>query len=168
MSNSAPETDFPGDCEDRRNAYHLVRTLLIDKKTNGISAEDCGPFGEEAEALLQVTRQHGVEATRDALQEMPGLGKLYDTYDPASDTIHPLADLEGMTGAELLRREFPPLKYLVEEVIPEGLSLLVGPREAHVRGVEAGPGGPFLPQRPGVQRTDDPEVFTGPKSANPV
>lgn len=127
MNSPPTEAPYPGDRDARRHAYNLVRTLLVERSVDGISPGDCGPFGEEAEVLLQVARQHGIEAVRDALEEMPGLGKLYKTYDPAADTIHPLADLEGMSGAELLRREFPPIRYLVEEVIPEGLSLLVGP-----------------------------------------
>lgn len=128
IGDSMPEeVPFPGTPDTRRNAYSLLQSILVHHTLDGTSPADCGPYEEETEVLIEVVRQQGFEAARDSLEDLKGLRNLYERYDPDEDTLHPLADLRGMTGSELLRWSFPPLEYLVEGVIPEGLSLLVGP-----------------------------------------
>jgi hypothetical protein len=114
MSDSAP----------RKNAFHLVDHVLDHGTTNGIQPEDCGEYEDEATVLVAAVKQRGPKAGRKALEELDGLRRLHNAYDPETDSEHPLAGLDNFTATELLEMELPPLEYVVEDVIPEGTSLL--------------------------------------------
>jgi len=116
-----------GDTEAKRNAYHLARHVQENGELNGVKPEECGPFEGEAETLITAYRQHGEDKARKALDELDGLRHLLNTFDPETGGAHPLADLDGMTAAELLEREFDPPEYVVEGVVPEGVTLLASP-----------------------------------------
>lgn len=121
----------PPDGEDNRSpearAYHLVRHVQREGKLNGVKPEDCGPFADEAETLITAFRQHDADHARKVLKELDGLRGLLNSFDPETEGPHPLADLDGMTAADLLRQDFDPPEYVVEGVIPEGVTLLASP-----------------------------------------
>jgi hypothetical protein len=116
-----------GDTEAKRNAYHLARHVQEHGELNGVSPEECGEFEGEAETLITAFRQHDAEHARKVLDELDGLRRLLNSFDPESGGTHPLGDLDGMTAAELLRQDFKPPEYVVEGVIPEGVTLLASP-----------------------------------------
>lgn len=116
-----------GDTEAKRKAYHLARHVQEHGELNGVKPEECGPFEGEAETLITAYRQHGKNEARKALDELDGLRRLLNTFDPETGGMHPLADLDGMTAAELLEQQFDPPEYVVEGVVPEGVTLLASP-----------------------------------------
>ena len=117
-------SSLPGDSESRQKAYHLARHVIEHGTTNGVTPEECGGYEEEAEALVNALEQQGKEHAQEALDELESLRRFLNTYDPETDGYHPLGDLRGITAADLLQKDLPPLEYVVEGVIPEGASLL--------------------------------------------
>ena len=116
-----------GDTEAKRKAYHLARHVQEHGELNGVKPEECGPFKGEAETLITAFRQHDADRARKVLDELDGLRRLLNSFDPSTGGKHPLADLDGMTAADLLRSDFDPPEYVVEGVIPEGVTLVVSP-----------------------------------------
>ena len=116
-----------GDTEAKRRAYHLARHVQEHGELNGVKPEECGPFKGEAETLITAFRQHDADRARKVLDELDGLRRLLNSFDPSTGGKHPLADLDGMTAAQLLRSDFDPPEYVVEGVIPEGVTLLASP-----------------------------------------
>ena len=108
----------------RQRAFHLVDHVLQHGTTNGTEPADCGEYADEAEILVAAVEQSGPKSGRKALEELDGLRRLHNSYDPETDSEHPLAGLDNFTASELLEMELPPLEYVVEDVIPEGTSLL--------------------------------------------
>jgi hypothetical protein len=114
-----------GTPEERRNAWNLTRYMLdLPGGANSISAEDCGPYAEDLRIVTTAAEQGTPKDARRVLEELDGLRNLLNEYDPETDGVKPLADLDGINAADLLDLDLPPLEYLVEGVIPEGTSLL--------------------------------------------
>lgn len=117
-------TELPGSRDSRKKAWHLARYVTQHGTTNGVQPAECGPWEDEAEALVDALEKSGKDYASRVLDELDGLRFLYNSYDPENDGARPLAGLRGMTARELLQMNLPPLRYVVEGVIPEGLSLL--------------------------------------------
>ena len=115
------------DPEAKRKAYHLARHVQQHGELNGVKPDDCGDLAGEAETLITAYQQQGVDEARKVLDDLDGLRRLLNSFDPETKEAHPLADLDGMTAAELLRQDFDPPQYVVEGVIPEGVTLLASP-----------------------------------------
>ena len=87
-------------------------------------AHDCGHrTGLETEAkvvrMRAIKRQRKAAAAREDWEEIERLNKA------AVEFITPRA--LTMTAAELWNKEFPPLKWLIHDVLPEGVTLLCSP-----------------------------------------
>lgn len=105
------------------SAQKLLRALLNgESPTSSAQAQEYGIWQESIQALLNAQRQSGTAGVRQVfnalVQQKPALGKLV-----ASDLAPPQT---LWTAAELLATEFPPLKWIVPDILPEGLAILAG------------------------------------------
>jgi len=116
-----------GDTEAKRKAYHLARHVQEEGELNGVAPEECGEYAEEADTLITAYKQNDADRARKVLDELDGLRRLLNTFDPEAASTHPLGKLDGMTAADLLQKQFAPPQYVVEGVIPEGVTLLASP-----------------------------------------
>jgi hypothetical protein len=116
-----------GDTEAKRKAYHLARHVQEKGELNGVAPEECGEYAEEADTLITAYKQNDADRARKVLDELDGLRRLLNTFDPEAASTHPLGELDGMTAADLLQKQFAPPQYVVEGVIPEGVTLLASP-----------------------------------------
>jgi hypothetical protein len=116
-----------GDTEAKRKAYHLARHVQEKGELNGVAPEECGEYAEEADTLITAYKQNDADQARKVLDELDGLRRLLNTFDPEVASTHPLGELDGMTAADLLQKQFAPPQYVVEGVIPEGVTLLASP-----------------------------------------
>lgn len=116
-----------GDTEAKRKAYHLALYVQEKGELNGVSPEECGEYAEEADTLITAYKQNDADRARKVLDELDGLRRLLNTFDPEAASTHPLGELDGMTAADLLQKQFAPPQYVVEGVIPEGVTLLASP-----------------------------------------
>jgi RecA-family ATPase len=102
-------------------AQTTIRELLAGNAPSSVVLDRCGVWQESIQALLHAHQQGGSEGVRKVfnvlVKQQQGLSRLVAS-DPATKLF--------WTAEEILNTEYPPLKWVVPDIIPEGLSLLGG------------------------------------------
>lgn len=106
--------------EAKKNAVKAVKRILFGASLNGVTAEDCGPFQNRVEQLLDLAQTKDSDAARKALEESPDLRPLLDLYNGFVD------EKEG-PAKPLWGFDKPPAReWTIPGLVPEGfLSLLI-------------------------------------------
>lgn len=105
----------------KKNTVKAVESILDGSSLNGVTAEDCGPFQNKVEQLLDLASQKGPDAARKALEDSPDLQPLLNFYNGYVDEEEgPAKPLWGFEKP-------PPREWRIPGLIPEGwVSFLIG------------------------------------------
>ena len=104
------------------HAQQVIRQLLDADDPVEVDYELLGPWGQSIEALADAHRQGGADAARKVfgvpVRREPGLLYLMAGTVPSLKTI--------WTLAELYATHFPPPAFVVDNLLPHGLTILAG------------------------------------------
>jgi hypothetical protein len=119
-----PDNDDAGRAHARDVAAHLIAkgaTVRI------VDLPDLPPKGDVSDWLDAGGDRAGLEALRASARRVTydDLAKAPEKAGKDAKTVTPWQS-RGMDAATLWRAEFPPVRYLIEGVLPEGLTLLAG------------------------------------------
>ncbi len=136
-------------------ARRVIRCLLDDAgPVPAFTEEELGPWHDSVAALREAYAEGGAGAVHQVFialaRRQPGLIHLVAGGDAAHKTV--------WTAAELFATDLPPPVFVVDELLPRGLSILAGPSLAS-------PGWLCRSQAQWVMREDYPLV--GPASYTP-
>lgn len=102
-------------------AQHVIAALLAGGTPNGTTPESCGPWAETVRTLYTAHADGGTAAVirqwETVIRLNPRAAALLAGDHPKAINIHALRDL--------LAKEFPPTRWIVPGVLPEGTTLLV-------------------------------------------
>lgn len=109
----------------RARTRKALRSLILEGEArNGISPDECGEWSALVQGVYEAWELAGTAGARrfyDAqVRANPAFAQLIAADDP-------LAGFHFFTAADLLREDIPEPEYLVDSVLPEGVSLLASP-----------------------------------------
>jgi len=104
----------------KKKAVKAVKRILFGASLNGVTAEDCGPFQNKVEQLLDLAQTKDSDAARKALEQSPDLRPLLDLYNG-------YVDEEEGPAKPLWGFDKPPARdWTIPDLVPKGfLSLLI-------------------------------------------
>jgi len=113
--------------EDLKRTSDIWAQLLDGGKPNGVAPENCGDYAEAMEIAYEAYSEGGTKEVKRAWRIVAS--KMPDLRDAIAGGTSgsPLVGLDTFTAKELMDMELPPLRYLVDDVFPEGTSLLAAP-----------------------------------------
>lgn len=129
MSKATTERGSPQTRPIDLASHEIVRVVTQGLEPNGTEPEACGQYAEPVRMIKEAYTTGGTKLARQVWDDYvaPGWGDLAAIVAGEQTAADPLAGLRSFTADELLSLDLPEPDWIVESVIPEGLSLLVAP-----------------------------------------
>ena len=111
-----------GDSDANTYTQTAIQALLNGQSPDAITLDRCGVWQETVQTLLDAHAMDGKDGVRQAfnvlVKQVDGLAHLIAAV-PESPRLF-------RTAEEIMNTEYPPLKWVVPDLIPEGLAMLGG------------------------------------------